>query len=202
MPAIAKLARADAAELEAHLHRLHPDDRRFRFGGAQLKAAAIRAYCDGIDWDRSVLLAWLDRGRIRGVAQIAVATPSALAIPFVPAAPTGAAEFAVSVERAYQRRGIGERLLRQAATVARNRGIRDLYMLCLPENEPMKRLARRVGIALVFKDGEVVGRIGIDAPDQLTVMAEYAEDAAGWVDRWIDWFRPDAEPDGPGPTTA
>jgi len=81
-------------------------------------------------------------------------------------------------------------MMGQAVVVARNRHVRDLYMLCLPENEPMRRLARKVGIRLVFQDGEITGHVELPAPDQLTVMAEFWSETAAAMDRWTDLLVP------------
>jgi hypothetical protein len=78
----------------------------------------------------------------------------------------------------------------QAVVVARNRHIRDLYMLCLPENEPMRRLARKVGIHLVFRDGEITGHVDLPGPTQVTVLAEFAAEAAAAIDRWAEIVAP------------
>ena len=59
-------------------------------------------------------------------------------------------------------------------------------MPCLPENEPMRRLAKKAGIDLVFRDGEITGHVDLPAPDQLTVFAEFAAEAAAAIDRWAD----------------
>jgi len=67
-------------------------------------------------------------------------------------------------------------------------------MLCLPENEPMRRLARKAGIRLVFQDGEITGHVELPAPDQLTVMAEFWSETAAAMDRWTDLIVPQPAP--------
>jgi RimJ/RimL family protein N-acetyltransferase len=129
-----------------------------------------------------------DEGDLRAVVQLSV--PRHGADVGAPWLRRGAAEFAVSVEKKWQRRRVATHLLGQAVVVARNRHVRDLYMLCLPENEPMRRLARKVGIRLVFRDGEVTGHVDLPAPDQLTVFAEFAVEAAAAIDRWADLLVP------------
>lgn len=186
MAANRKLVASEAPRLVEHLLRLSPADRRLRFGGVLIKPEAIAAYGKSIDWRRSWFIGHFDQGVLRAVAQIALAKPSAIeaAVPLV--ARRGAAEFAVSVEASWQRRGIGTQLLTQAAIVAGNRNVRNLYMLCLPENERMRRLARKVGIHLVFRDGELTGNIDLPRPNQLTVMAEFASEAVAAVDEWTE----------------
>ena len=66
-------------------------------------------------------------------------------------------------------------------------------MPCLPENEPMRRLAKKAGIDLVFRDGEIAGHVDLPAPDRLTVFAEFAAEAAAAIDRQSDLLvAPDA----------
>jgi RimJ/RimL family protein N-acetyltransferase len=179
-----KLLPTEGPLLAEHLMRLSADDRRLRFGGMFLRDDAVRRYVDSIDWTHSWHVGCFEDGALRAVVQLSVPRPGGyVGSPWLR---PGAAEFAVSVEKPWQRQGIATHLLGQAVVVARNRHVRDLYMLCLPENEPMRRLARKVGIRLVFRDGEVTGHVDLPAPDQLTVFAEFAVEAAAAIDRWAD----------------
>lgn len=186
MAAIRRLDASEAPQLAEHLLRLADEDRRLRFGGGILSPRAIRAYVDSIDWTRSWSVGHFDAGVLRAVAQISLPLGPSLEGPALAQAHPGAGEFAVSVERGWQRQGLGTRLLAQAVVVARNRRVTDLYMFCAPENEAMRRLARRVGVRLVYSQGEVSGHVGLPAPDQLTVMAEIAVEAAAAFDRWAN----------------
>jgi GNAT superfamily N-acetyltransferase len=188
-----KLLPTEAPLLAEHLLRLSADDRRLRFGGMFLRDEAVRRYIAAIDWTHSWHVGFFDSDALRAVVQLSVPRreggTGAVGAPWLR---PGGAEFAVSVEKPWQRRGVATRLLAQAVVVARNRNVRDLYMLCLPENEPMRRLARKVGIRLVFRDGEITGHVDLPAPDQLTVFAEFAVEAAAAVDRWADIVVPAA----------
>jgi len=186
MTQLRKLLPTEAALLADHLTRLAPEDRRLRFGGMLLRDEGVHRYVGSIDWARSWHVGCFDQGLIRAVVQLSVANEQASVATMVPWLRPGAAEFAVSVEKPWQRKGLATRLLAQAVCVARNRNVRDLYMLCLPENEPMRRLARKVGIRLVFEGGEVTGHVDLPAPDQLTVMAEFWSETAAAIDRWAD----------------
>lgn len=185
-----KLLPTERTLLADHLIRLSPEDRRLRFGGMFLRDDAIRRYVDSIDWARSWHVGFFDDGALRAVVQLSVPRQGSDAFGAAPWMRPGAAEFAVSVEKTWQRRGVATRLMGQAVVVARNRHVRDLYMLCLPENEPMRRLAKKVGIRLVFRDGEVTGHVDLPAPDQLTVFAEFATEAAAAIDGWADILVP------------
>jgi GNAT superfamily N-acetyltransferase len=186
MTAFRKLRAGERREIEAHFLRLDDEDRRLRFGGLHVKPRALAAYLQAIDWTRSVMIGAFVDGTLRGVAQIAVAKGSALAaLPALWPRADGA-EFAVSVERGWQRQGLGRRLLAQAIVVARNRRVPALFMYCVPENERMRRLAARAGVRLAIEEGTVVGRVDLPAPDQTTVLAEIANEAAGAFDGWVD----------------
>jgi len=185
-----KLLSNERPLLADHLLRLSAEDRRLRFGGMFLRDELVRRYVASIDWSHSWSVGFFDEGLLRAVVQISV--PRRGADDGAPWLRPGAAEFAVSVERPWQRQGVATRLLAQAVVVARNRHIRDLFMLCLPENEPMRRLAKKVGIHLVFRDGEITGHVDLPAPDQLTVFAEFAVEAAAAIDRWTDIIVPSA----------
>ena len=185
-----KLLSTEGTLLADHLIRLSADDRRLRFGGMFLRDDAVRRYVDSIDWTHSWHVGFFDADALRAVVQLSVPRHGGYA--GSPWLRPGAAEFAVSVEKPWQRRGVATTLLAQAVVVARNRNVRDLYMLCLPENEPMRRLACKVGIRLVFRDGEITGHVDLPAPDQLTVFAEFAVEAVAAIDRWADIVMPPA----------
>lgn len=188
-----KLLPTEGPLLAEHLIRLSAEDRRLRFGGMFLRDDAVRRYVESIDWTHSWHVGHFDDAPQDGVALRAVvqfSVPRDGGYAGSPWLRPGAAEFAVSVEKPWQRQGLATHLLSQAVVVARNRHVRDLYMLCLPENEPMRRLARKVGIRLVFKDGEVTGHVDLPAPDQLTVFAEFAVETAAAIDRWTDLVLP------------
>lgn len=187
-----KLVSTEGPLLAEHLMRLSADDRRLRFGGMFLRDESVRRYVDSIDWSRSWHVGCFDQGALRAVVQLSVPRGDGADTFALPWRRPGAAEFAVSVEKAWQRKGVASRLLAQAVCVARNRNVRDLYMLCLPENEPMRRLARKVGIRLVFEQGEITGHVDLPAPDQLTVMAEFWSETAAAIDRWADLVVPQA----------
>jgi acetyltransferase len=64
------------------------------------------------------------------------------------------AEFAMVVTDAWQRRGLGLRLLERLMTVAADAGVRELRGITLATNTPMIRLARRLGFGLSPEPGD------------------------------------------------
>ena len=52
-------------------------------------------------------------------------------------------EAAFSIEKPWQSHGVGSVLLERTLLVARNRGLRFIYMACLADNRRMQQLARK-----------------------------------------------------------
>ena len=63
------------------------------------------------------------------------------------------AEFAIVLADAWQRRGLGRRLLASLIDVAKRDGVRRLVGTTLSDNEGMLRLARRLGFSLARNRG-------------------------------------------------
>ncbi|MEI9804370.1 MAG: GNAT family N-acetyltransferase [Pseudolabrys sp.] len=69
------------------------------------------------------------------------------------------AEAAFSIEQPWQSHGIGTELLQRTLLSARNRGITQLQMQCLANNDRMQQLARKFAAELSFDFGSVVGEV-------------------------------------------
>lgn len=163
--AIRKLRADERGEVRAHLLRLDPEDRWFRFAGPA-SDARIEAYCDGLDDSITTMIGYFVDGRVRGLGEL---KPLDAAWP-------RAGEAAISVERAFQNRGIGTALLRRLIVIARNRSIRSLSMICLLENRRMLRIARKVGSSVEFDHGEVDASLTLPWPTHLTFLIEHLDD--------------------------
>lgn len=59
-----------------------------------------------------------------------------------------AGEFAIVIADAWQRRGIGRRLMERLAAVARSRGLGQIYGDVLSTNRPMLEMCRKLGYTL------------------------------------------------------
>ncbi|HYC04250.1 MAG TPA: GNAT family N-acetyltransferase [Azospirillaceae bacterium] len=151
-----KLLPVEGARYRDHLLRLAPRDRRARFMGA-VGDAGIEAHVRRIDWRRTVLVACIVRGEVRGAAELRLG-------------PDGEAELAVSVEPEWQSQGLGTGLVRRVLTAARTLRVRRVYMLCLPENHRMQRIARRLMGPCVFEQGEVTSSVDLAPPTPLTLV--------------------------------
>ncbi|MBL8584263.1 MAG: GNAT family N-acetyltransferase [Rhizobiaceae bacterium] len=145
---IRQLRPSDRCRFGEHLLRLDRGSRRDRFNGAasdeQMRAYAERCFRDGV-----TVVACVEDDRVLGAAEIHERPD------LVP--PTG--EIAFSVERAWQKRGIGGRLFERTIAHARAMGYTRLLVTTHPQNLAMKALARRFGADLHFVQGEAVGTI-------------------------------------------
>jgi RimJ/RimL family protein N-acetyltransferase len=162
-----RLAATKREDLLRHLLRLGAEDLRLRFGG-RVGEERLRAYCRRLDrHPGSVVLGCFVAGELRGVGELK---------PFGGAWPR-AAELAVSVEAPLRGRGLGTELCRRLIVRARNRLIARLYMLCLSDNRPVQRIARKLGGALTFHQGEVEARLAPPWPDPVSASEEWLDES-------------------------
>ena len=89
-----------------------------------------------------------------------------------------AAEIAVSVEAPFRGRGLGTELCRRLVVRARNRFVGKVHMLCLLDNRRVQRIARGLGGALTFYQGEVEARLEPPWPDPASAAEEWLDEAA------------------------
>ncbi|HUF45824.1 MAG TPA: GNAT family N-acetyltransferase [Aestuariivirgaceae bacterium] len=162
---VRKLTPWEWEALRAHLLRLGPEERRMRFC-RPVSDAAIHAYCDRIDRPRTTILGCFIDGALRAVAELIL----------IPDEWPMNAEIALSVEKPFQRQGIGGRLLGQVLLVARNRLIRTVHLISLSENEAMQHLAREFGASIEVHVETAQGRIGLAWPSYLSLVEELSAD--------------------------
>ncbi len=115
---IRRLWAGERDQVRDHLLRLDGEDRALRFGG-YASTALIAEYCEKLDWSRALVIGYIAGGEVRGLGQLEL----------IGAGWPRAAEFAVSVERPFQNRGVGTALLRRLVIAARNRLIAGLHDL-------------------------------------------------------------------------
>ncbi|MFV0474299.1 MAG: GNAT family N-acetyltransferase [Pikeienuella sp.] len=160
-PEIRYLSAADGAAIAAHLMRLSPEDRRFRFFCA-VGDAGIRMHCGALRAPRLALIGAFRAGRLIGFGELALPRL------FGP----GGAEFALSIDEGERRRGTGALLLATALAIARNRIARRVALRCLGDNHAMLGLARRSGARLRCAQGEVEAALRAPGPNLRSLLAE------------------------------
>jgi len=180
MTAYRKLMPADSQEILQHLLRLDPIDRHCRFH-ASASDESVAEHVTKLDWLRSHMIGSFQGGKLRGLAELAF---ERLWMP-------RQAELAVTVEAPWRQRGVATQLVRRAAELARNRGINTLTMLCLTDNQPMRRIASRLSGKLLMEDGQIEGQVGLPDPTPISFMMEAVEQACDRFEVFADdWLAP------------
>ena len=87
------------------------------------------------------------------------------------------AEAAFSVEQAYRRRGIGEKLFQRILRAASNHGVETIEIICLPDNIRMRSLAQKFKTHFTFEDCALTGRLIAVRPTPFSLMREMTADA-------------------------
>jgi RimJ/RimL family protein N-acetyltransferase len=185
MPYIRKLTPADRPAIRAHLARLDPESRRRRFG-YPITPEAAAAHADGLDFTDTILLGRIDGGAVRGLAEV------------VPVGPSGAvAELGLSVEPSWRGQGLGTELTRRAFTIATNRHLRRVIVMCVADNAPMQRIARKLGGYVLSRGSEVEMAVDLPHPSAWSVAQENAIHGGGFLGAAFDrWATGESEPVG------
>jgi GNAT superfamily N-acetyltransferase len=150
----------------AHMLRLDKETRRLRFF-RPVSDQWITAYLETYAWQRSVVLVAFCDGLLCGSAEI-------IASHGQPAA----GEFAIAVEAAYRRRGIGGQLLAAALLRARNRGVRQLTIASLPENTALRALLAPYQPTSRFEYGVSEATLALQPADLAAVLADRQQENA------------------------
>ncbi|MBI3706118.1 MAG: GNAT family N-acetyltransferase [Proteobacteria bacterium] len=163
-----KLLPAESPLYRDHLLRLDREDRLSRFSGYVSDETIIR-HCRQFDWLRGAIIACFDSGVLRGAAELRWEDPRI----------GWRCEMAVTVERPFQDDGIGTELMRREIIVARNRGQRSMFLLCLTDNRRMQRIVRRFSGMLIFAGSQTEADIAVPFPTQLSLLQESIADGTG-----------------------
>lgn len=170
-PVIRRLWPHDGPAVEAYLLRLDPETRASRFMGALSDPAAV-AYARRAMRAEGLMFGGFVDGTLRALGELRPTGQPCTGLRL------GAqAEAAFAVERMYRRNGLGQALFRRIAAAARNRGVRDLHVRCLPWNRPMRELAAKVGADLRIRDGEADGALHLARPTPASLWQESVTEA-------------------------
>jgi len=167
---IRRLWPAERDLFREHLLRLDLVTRHQRFGTA-VNDEFLESYARTTFNVGGLVYAYVVDGVVRGAAELR-GLDDIIAL-------TGEAAF--SVETPWRRRGVGSQLFGRLITAARNRGVRTLYLTCLPENTAMRRLAAKFEADLVSGYADVEGVIATGAPTPFTILDEALDNAKGFA---------------------
>ena len=136
-----------------------------------LSDEAVKEYCDGLDWFRTVVIGYFDDGALRGSAEVNIAVGR---YPIF-------CEAAISVETAWQDHGVATELLRRALVVARNRAVRGVHITCYGYNHRIQHIAEKFGARFQCKGGASEADIPVAVPTYWSLCEEAIDDGLGWA---------------------
>lgn len=160
------------AQVLQHLLLLDDDDRRLRFG-TQTPDEVIEHYVEHIDFSKdSVFGSFNAQLNLIGIAHLA----------YLPKIKGQArtAEFGVSVLPNGRGQGIGTALLARASVHSRNTLVESLFVHCLANNRPMKRLAQKAGMRVEYAYGDADAYLKLPPANPGTIVEEAANEQ--WAD--------------------
>jgi len=169
---IRKLFPWETDVLEAHFLRLDPASRHCRFA-AGVSDETIAAYAGQALGSDAVVHGFLSEGILRGAAELRFLDRDT-------------AEVAVTVEEEWRLTGVGSALFGRLLLTARNRGVSDLVMTCLPSNRGMQRLAARFDGRISYASGESSAEVRARPATPLSVWREVWTDSSSVVASFID----------------
>jgi GNAT superfamily N-acetyltransferase len=113
--------------------------------------AFLARYAARIDHRNALILGLFDVGELRGVAELRSLHGDWCS----------EAEAAFSVERPWQRKGIGTALMVEVMRASSARGIEHLYLSCHSRNRPMLRIAEKAAAVMRFDGDECFAHIRV-----------------------------------------
>jgi acetyltransferase len=134
-PMIRPIRPADASALRRFIRGLSPASRyaRFMMGIRELPQSMLERFVNPLPVREAVLMA---RSPVDGIIGL---------VQYVADESGDGCEVALVVTDAWQRQGLGTRLLEAVTTIAGEQGIRHFHADVLADNYPMRALARKVG---------------------------------------------------------
>ena len=162
--------------LQEHLLRLSPADRRLRFFCA-VGEAFIAEHCRHVAASGAIVIGYFEAGVLRGAAELHLGEHLG-----------DRAELALTVEGECQCHHIGTELIERAITIAENRNVRIVQMICLLDNRRMQHVALKFTDRLVFEDDQAEADLEIPRPTQISLWREAVMDTTGLMSCCLDRF--------------
>ncbi|WP_052348695.1 GNAT family N-acetyltransferase [Leisingera methylohalidivorans] len=160
--AVRRLSSADLEGICGHFRRLDAGSRRARFCGTVSDNGITKYALSIFRYDSLVCGAFID-GQLRGVAELRGV------LHFWPST----TEAAFSVEPDWQNIGIGDALFERLISMARNRSVRSIRLMCLKENSLMRHLAVKHNAQLHLDQDAVEAVLYPYWPTPASVAAEF-----------------------------
>ena len=172
---IRRLWPADKDAYRDHLLRLDARSRHERFGGGMSDEFLI-SYAENCFGEGDLLFGAFVDGHMCGAAELR--SESAIWSEQAPFGRHIHAEAAFSVEGAYRRRGIGEKLFKRILRAATNHGVETIEIVCLPDNVSMRRLAQKFETHFTFEESALTGKLKARRPTPFSLFREATTDMA------------------------
>lgn len=174
--AIRRLRIFDKPLVKTHFQNLAPEALRARFG-TSVPDEFLDRYVASLFDDASLIFGAFPDTCLRGMAELR---------PLGDSHPR-TAEAAFTVESPWQDRGIGDALLSRIIAGARNRGIREVHMICLATNQRMRHLASKHSADLNLMTGEVAATLTPAWPTPLSMAQEIAGEYHAFARAVFTW---------------
>ena len=172
---VRRLLASESYLLREHLHRLDAEARHRRFGHDVSDDFVARYAAHAGDFG-NVTFGYFVDGVVRAVAEL---RPETLMR-------QESAEVAVSVERSFINRGIATLLMGRVIRTARNRGLRHLILVCLPDNAKMQAIARHYGAEIKIEQGSIVAAIVTERADYRSWVSEILDEPLTYLHSALD----------------
>ena len=193
---IRRLWPSDKDAFRDHLLSLDPRSRHLRFGGGMSDDFLVH-YAENCFGKGDLLYGAFADGKLVGAAELR--SNQAIWSEQAPFGRNIHAEAAFSVDQAYRRRGIGEKLFKRILRAATNHGVETIEIVCLPENVGMQSLAKKFHAHFTFEENSLTGRLTVRRPTALSLIREASADAADFGAALFDaHWRAVAEPQEKG----
>ncbi len=167
---IRQLWPVEVERLARHYKRLHLEDRWRRFGSSVSDDWLDAHALDALGSTHCIVKGAFVSGALRGVAEAWFSGQGA----------EMRAETAFSLERGFQKRGIGDQLFKRVIRAARNRGATRLQMVCMRDNPRMIALARANEAELSVSPDGITGEIRSARPPLFALGADFLDESLGY----------------------
>jgi len=162
---IRKLLRSEVQLFADHLLRLDKESRRLRFTHA-VSDEYVRNYATTAADPGTIVYIYTLDGVVRAAAELKRMGNTW----------SDMAEAAFSVESEVANMGLATELMGHIILSARNRGVKQLVLNCLAENQKMQAIARKYNAELHIEHGDVVAEIVPSRFDYMSLATEMFED--------------------------